>query len=115
VSIAIFLLLAAAVAVALIYPLIPSRRYAQAVPQVTDREIDAAVRKVRRARAGNGPRCAACGHVYKPGDRFCVRCGEALPQVGPSGPVCPECGEPVQEGDSFCPKCGHRRPVGEAA
>jgi uncharacterized OB-fold protein len=114
-SAAIFLLLAVAVAAALVYPLMPGQRHARQVPQVTDGEIVAAVQEVRRARAGSGHRCAACGQGHRPDDRFCVRCGAPLSQQPPSGLVCRECGAPVKREDAFCPKCGHHAPAGGEA
>ena len=110
---AIFILLALLAAVAIVNPLLPGREPAPLAPAVTDGEIEAAVRKLHRVRAGGGRACPACGEAYQPGDRFCVRCGGALlpgDQVGsplPSaGLVCPSCGAALQEGDRFCAKCG---------
>ena len=113
-GVAIFTLLALLAAVAIVNPLLPGREPAPLAPAVTDGEIEAAVRKLHRARAGGGRACPACGEAYQPGDRFCVRCGGALlpgDQVGsplPSaGLVCPSCGAALQEGDRFCAKCGY--------
>jgi predicted nucleic acid-binding Zn ribbon protein len=112
VGVAIFFLLALLAAVAIIYPLLPGR--APTAPAITDGEIEAAVRKLRRARAGGGRACPACGEAYQPGDCFCVRCGRALPvgdgakaQLPPAGLVCLSCGAALQEGDRFCAKCGY--------
>ena len=113
-GVAIFFLLALLAAAAIAYPLLPGRAPAPLAPIVTDGEIEAAVRKLRRARAGGGRACPTCGEAYQPGDRFCVRCGGALPSgdqgkspLPPAGPVCPSCGAALQEGDRFCAKCGY--------
>jgi uncharacterized membrane protein YvbJ len=75
------------------------------------------VRDLRRARSQGGHHCPACGKAYLAGDRFCVRCGGALPptETLSSGPTCPSCGAGVREGDEFCAKCGHSIGVMEAA
>lgn len=44
--------------------------------------------------------CPACAARVLPGDRFCVRCGEALASA------CPSCGAPMGERDRFCAECG---------
>jgi predicted amidophosphoribosyltransferase len=114
-GVAIFFPLALLAAAAIVYPLLPGRAPAALAPVVTDGEIEAAVRKLRRARAaGSGRACPACGEAYQPGDRFCVRCGGPLPQgeqvkspLPQTGPVCPSCGAALQEGDRFCAKCGY--------
>lgn len=110
-GVAVFFLLALLAAGVIVYPLLPGR--APAEPVITDGEIEAAVRKLRRARAGGERACPACGEAYQPGDRFCVRCGGALPpgdQIEPAPlpaePVCPSCGARLQEGDRFCARCG---------
>jgi uncharacterized OB-fold protein len=121
-SVALFLLLGAIAAVVIGYPLLPGQRAAQAAPAVSDREIEQAVQRLQRARSEGGLHCPNCGAVYQAGDRFCMRCGETLPQAGAQGPgemgaqtasvavVCPSCGAVLREGDQFCAKCG--RPVG---
>ncbi len=123
VGVAIFFLLALLAAGAIVYPLLPGRAPARAgAGPSTDGEIEAAVRKLRRARAEGGRACPACGKAYQPGDRFCVRCGGALPPgdqsksaLPPAGPVCPSCGAALQEGDRFCAKCGYTLHDEEAA
>jgi predicted amidophosphoribosyltransferase len=52
-----------------------------------------------------GPRCPGCGATYDAEDRFCVRCGHALPVAG-SPSLCATCGAPYEPDDSFCAKCG---------
>ena len=121
-GVAIFILLALLAAGAIVYPLLPGRAPVSTAAAITDGEIEAAVRRLRRARAGGGHVCPACGEAYQPGDRFCVRCGGALPAASPvkatpapAGPVCPSCGAALQEGDRFCAKCGHTLHDEEAA
>ena len=121
-GVAIFFLLALLAAAAIAYPLLPGRAPAPLAPVVTDGDIEAAVRKLRRARTAGGRACPACGKAYQPGDRFCVRCGGALPPgdqsktaLPPAEPLCPSCGATLQKGDRFCAKCGHTLDGEEAA
>ncbi len=108
-SIAFLLLLLLLAGAAIVYPLLPGRAPSPEAPAVTDSEIEEAVRDLRQARSKEGYQCPACGQAYQAGDRFCVRCGGALPQpeAQPSSPVCPSCGVAVRVGDEFCAKCGH--------
>ena len=115
-GIAIFFVLAAIVAVAIVYPLLPGRTTSFPAPKATEQEIERAVRDLRRARSGGGSFCPTCGQTFQPGDRFCVRCGGTLsqPQADPASAeslrhslVCPSCGATIREGDQFCAKCGH--------
>jgi len=116
-SLAIVLLLVVACAGAIVYPLLPGRTPADPEPTVTDGDIEKAVRDLRTARNSGGLLCPQCGKSYQAGDRFCVGCGQDLPQdkPAPSGPVCPSCGAAIQETDHFCAKCGHTIAAGEAA
>ena len=116
-SIVIVLLLLLLAGAAVAYPLLPGRAPSPETPAVTDDDIERAVRDLRRATSQEGHGCPACGQVYQAGDRFCVRCGGALPQAGTQalGPACPSCGEAVREGDEFCAKCGHSMRTGETA
>lgn len=109
-GIAVFFLLALALAAAIVYPLLPGRGPAETAPAVSDADIERAVRKLRRERKGGGLHCPTCGEAYAAGDRFCVHCGGALPQpqVTAGGQTCPECGATLRDGDVFCSKCGHR-------
>ena len=126
-GILLFILLALAVAIAIVYPLLPGRPATWPQPGASDEQIEAAVGRVRRLRrqrglgaAGTGAAgvpCPACGHTYRPGDAFCVRCGTALPQAGqarPAGRTCPACGAALHAGDEFCTQCGQALPAGEA-
>ncbi len=116
-SIAIFLVLALLAAGAIIYPLLPGRTPARLAPTVSDGEIDRAVRSLRRARSRLGLFCSTCGQGYQAGDRFCVRCGSTLTQVGGTseGPACPSCGATLREDDRFCAKCGQELGAREVA
>lgn len=118
-SILVFLVLAAASAAAIAYPLLPGRTPVQPAPALTRQEIEQAVGDLRRARrtseGGRAPglACPSCDTVYQAGDLFCVRCGAKLPQTEAqpqdAGQVCSHCGALLHEGDQFCAKCG--RPV----
>ena len=115
VIVALLLLVAAA---AIAYPLLPGRTpSAEVAPVVTDGDIERALRDLRWARRRESHSCPACGQGYEAGDRFCVRCGGALPQAENPAPVpvCPSCGAAVREGDEFCAKCGHSIQVGGTA
>ena len=116
-GIVIFFLLALMVAGIIVYPLLSGRVTTQPEAVVTDGEIDRAVRHLRRARSRNGHFCPTCSAAYQAGDRFCVRCGSALPvaQAASAGLACPSCGGAIQKGDKFCAKCGHRMIAEEAA
>jgi hypothetical protein len=116
-GIVIFFILALLSAAAIVYPLLPGQRTRQAAQPITDADIDAAVRQVRRARSPAPGlavnQCPACGHGHQTGDRFCIRCGNALPQATPArasspGIICPNCAAALHEEDQFCAKCGHR-------
>lgn len=116
-GIAIFFLLAVIVTGVIAYPLLPGQTPAQPAPAVTDGDIEKAVQNLRRARGKHSLFCPACGQGYREGDRFCVRCGSALPeaQVAAAGLTCPSCGAIMREDDRFCAKCGHSRTSKEAA
>jgi uncharacterized OB-fold protein len=128
-SVALFFLLAVAVAGIIVYPLLPGQRSAQPAPAITDTEIEQAVRRLRKARSEGGLHCPACGRAYQVGDRFCIRCGGTLPQAqaGSGGPgeqgaditsvtsVCLSCGAALREGDQFCAKCGQAIDAREVA
>lgn len=107
-SIAIFFVLALLSAAFIVYPLLPGRSQEGALATISDREIEQAVRRFRPLPAGDGTSCPTCGDPFKPGDRFCVSCGGALPASGSGSEVCPSCGASLQADDQFCSKCGHR-------
>jgi uncharacterized OB-fold protein len=117
VGVAVFFLLALVVAGIVVYPLLPGRRVRQPAPGVADADIEEAVRNLRQARSRGRLACRQCGQGYQAGDRFCVRCGEKLPQakVEPAIPVCPSCGATIHENDQFCAKCGHGLSAEEVA
>lgn len=114
-GVAIFFLLTLIVTGVIVYPLLPGRRAAEPAPAASDGEIEQAVRNIRRARSAGSQFCPTCGQTHQVGDRFCVRCGGALPQPAAAGPACPSCNAAVHEGDQFCPKCGARITAGEVA
>src|SRR5690606_1637053 len=56
------------------------------------------------------PACPVCGRAAGPDDRFCGRCGAALPLA------CPRCGRAVEADLAYCTSCGQGlRPAGAAA
>jgi hypothetical protein len=55
--------------------------------------------------------CPGCGHAAARQDKFCGRCGAALPETvadEPSVSACPNCGRPCDATDRFCATCGHQ-------
>ncbi len=60
----------------------------------------------------DGRACPKCGKPAAAGDRFCGKCGSALPVTStpPARPAasltCPKCGQPHEAGDKFCARCG---------
>jgi hypothetical protein len=45
-------------------------------------------------------KCSECAQPFKPGDRFCVKCGAPLPHI------CLHCGAELKQDERFCAKCG---------
>ena len=85
-SIVVVLILLLLAGAAIVYPLLPGRAPSRETPTVSDSEIEKAVRGLRRARSREGHHCPACGKGYHVGDRYCVRCGGALPQAVAQSP-----------------------------
>lgn len=52
--------------------------------------------------------CAQCGRHAHPADRFCGKCGAALPRR------CGQCGRVAQPADAFCAACGRQLAAVEA-
>jgi predicted amidophosphoribosyltransferase len=124
-AVAIFIVLAFLVAGWIAYPLLTKQTYAQQAP-IPVNGGDQATRGRRSSRSKiayealqgqNGERelvCPSCGQGYRVGDRFCVRCGQALPerleaiQAQNALPTltCSSCGALLRQEDQFCAKCG---------
>ena len=49
-------------------------------------------------------RCAACGTVLQPNDRFCIQCGTKVEKVK----KCLRCGSNLVDGSKFCAECGYQ-------
>jgi len=45
-------------------------------------------------------KCSECATPFKPGDRFCEKCGAPLPHI------CLNCGAELKDDQRFCAKCG---------
>jgi predicted nucleic acid-binding Zn ribbon protein len=45
-------------------------------------------------------KCSECANPFKPGDRFCSKCGAPLPHL------CLNCGNELKDDERFCSKCG---------
>lgn len=74
-----------------------------------DTEIEAAVAARAAVIAGGTIVCPNCGRSAGSADKFCGRCGAALPETAPSvatSTACPNCGRPFKAGDRFCAGCG---------
>ena len=115
-AIAAFIVLGLIMVPIIVYPLFRQPDPIPRATAVTDREIDLAVRRLRRGRQKGSLPCPSCGNAVRAGDRFCVRCGDSLP--GDAATVrdeltCPNCGALIQGGDEFCAKCGRRLAAGE--
>ncbi|RPI58574.1 MAG: zinc ribbon domain-containing protein [Chloroflexi bacterium] len=122
-SLVVFFVLAALAAIAVAYPLLTPRVPAEPEARISDAQVEGAVQRLRRARKRGEPVspgadrvCPACSAPYQPGDRFCVRCGQTLPEQGAAptpaqAAVCPSCGAALREDDLFCARCGHRLPT----
>jgi RNA polymerase subunit RPABC4/transcription elongation factor Spt4 len=75
-----------------------------------DAVIEAAVAARAVARGTGGTACPNCGHLSGSEDKFCGRCGAALPEAALAESACPKCGRPFEAGDRFCAGCG--QPLG---
>jgi RNA polymerase subunit RPABC4/transcription elongation factor Spt4 len=121
-SIIAFGLLALLAIAAIAYPLLPGQIAKASAAVITDHEIEMAVRKLRDSRSKANSSCPRCRAVYQPGDRFCIKCGEALSEASSvvqgrrqqSLEACTACGALVRSDDSFCPKCGQPAAVQES-
>jgi hypothetical protein len=69
-------------------------------------EIERAVAERAALKTAGGVVCPKCGLTAGAEDRFCGRCGAALPEDAPAVPACPNCGRPYEPGDRFCAGCG---------
>jgi len=53
--------------------------------------------------------CGGCGAPWKPGAKFCTRCGKpaaAPAQSAPRPSACPRCNKVISQGTKFCTGCG---------
>jgi serine/threonine protein kinase/Flp pilus assembly protein TadD len=58
-------------------------------------------------------KCPVCHAEARPGDKFCLNCGNSLSQIislAPLTPKCPYCGAETRWGDNFCLNCSKRLP-----
>lgn len=70
---------------------------------------DVAEELIKRAAAGRGTVCPACGPRPEADAAFCSDCGRKLTVAGSrGGSFCAECGEDLPEGAKFCGECGTR-------
>lgn len=93
---------------------------AQPAPEAEE-QIEAAIAARRKspvaahvappAQAASGPACPKCGTAARADDRFCGRCGAALPVAR----ACVQCGQALKPGDRFCGRCGARVAEGAGA
>jgi membrane protease subunit (stomatin/prohibitin family) len=56
------------------------------------------------------PACGSCGNLYTLGqDKFCMKCGNRLPENVLPPPVCGQCSTEFNpETDIFCKQCGNK-------
>lgn len=52
-------------------------------------------------------KCPKCGADLPENAKFCLNCGERVPEVDDSTVICPQCGKRVPKA-KFCQECGHR-------
>lgn len=52
--------------------------------------------------------CEKCGAPLPEGAKFCMECGQRVPDKTGSSLACPDCGAAVPAGAKFCMECGHR-------
>jgi hypothetical protein len=110
VSVILLFLLALIAAGAIVYPLLPGRRAAQAVPAIADKDIEQAVRRLRSTLSLHTGQ-AASAVVQSRGTPGQAKGGQAqgpAPTVGvqAGAPRCPACGRAYRPGDQFCVGCG---------
>ena len=55
--------------------------------------------------------CPYCNAKVLPGAKFCIHCGQKLPEVKTK--KCPNCGNIVRENEKYCYKCGFPLSSGE--
>jgi hypothetical protein len=86
-------------------------------PARVESQIEAAVAARRRpASAAAARTCPQCSAAAGAEDRFCAKCGAALPQaVSPRPAACAECGAALGPNDLFCGGCGAKVPDRSAA
>lgn len=80
---------------------VASRR-AAAAPPTADAQMEAAIAARRQTAPAGGAVCAHCHTPAGADDRFCAKCGRALPAAA----ACAQCGTRLQPNDRFCAKCG---------
>jgi hypothetical protein len=56
--------------------------------------------------ATGGSRCAECGHIVRPGVKFCPQCGTAMTPAAGKPAFCTNCGVKYISGAHFCKNCG---------
>ena len=70
---------------------------------------DVAEELIKRAAAGRGTACPACGPRPEADAVFCSNCGQKLAKKGAQGgSFCAECGNELPNGAKFCAECGTR-------
>ena len=50
-------------------------------------------------------KCKACNEINKDNAKFCIKCGEPLPDLAS---LCPDCKSKIAPDDVFCAKCGRK-------
>jgi len=82
---------------------VAARRQGAAATPEAQMEAAIAARRANAPKAAAGSvACPQCATPARAGDRFCGRCGAALPQAA----ACAQCGTALQPSDRFCAKCG---------
>lgn len=88
----------------------------EATKAVNDSETFASIKGAVEGFVGEAAKnmkiCPACGEPSPADSKFCLQCGEALPEMTMAdSAVCPNCGKENKLGTKFCQECGTKLPI----
>ena len=70
--------------------------------------VDSATAPAAGTPEGGTATCGKCGAPLPADAKFCMTCGQRVPEKTGSSLTCPDCGATVPAGAKFCMECGHR-------
>ena len=70
--------------------------------------VDSATAPAAGTPEGGTVTCGKCGAPLPADAKFCMICGQRVPEKTGSSLTCPDCGATVPAGAKFCMECGHR-------